>query len=164
MNDPHDDPDFDPDRLVGCAYWRCGDIFERRTANHVFCRKACRSRQRKWERAQARKRRRTEAKQRSKLMLVVVALLAVAACSSSESPETAPVTEPEASTAPTVNPDASGPPDIVASDVVPTVEEFLEIGLTRDQAECFIAEIDPEGTGRVGSAELFTQAFAACLG
>ena len=49
------DEAFDPDRLVGCAYWRCDEIFERRTANHVFCRKACRSRQRKWERAQARK-------------------------------------------------------------------------------------------------------------
>jgi len=56
------DDDVDPDRLVGCAYWRCGDIFEQRTANHQFCRKACRSRQRKWERAQRRKEARAEAR------------------------------------------------------------------------------------------------------
>ena len=49
------DEGFDPDQLSACAYWRCGDIFEARSANHIFCRKACRSRQRKWERAQARK-------------------------------------------------------------------------------------------------------------
>ena len=48
---------FDPDRLRGCAYWRCGDLFEPRTSNQIFCRKACRSRQRKWERAQERRRR-----------------------------------------------------------------------------------------------------------
>ncbi len=48
--------DPDPDRLVGCAYWRCDEIFEQRTSNHQFCRKACRSRQHKWERSQARTR------------------------------------------------------------------------------------------------------------
>jgi hypothetical protein len=53
---PDDFPDdLNPDRLLGCAYWRCEQIFEARTANQQFCRKACRSRQRKWERAQARK-------------------------------------------------------------------------------------------------------------
>ena len=54
-----DDVDFDvdPDRIVGCAYWRCGELFERRSANHQYCRKACRSRQRKWERAQRRRQR-----------------------------------------------------------------------------------------------------------
>lgn len=52
-----EDEDLDPDRLVGCAYWRCDDIFEQRTSNHQFCRKACRSRQRKWERSQLRKER-----------------------------------------------------------------------------------------------------------
>ena len=51
------EPGFDPDNLVACAYWRCEEIFERRNHNHVFCRTACRSRQRKWERAQERKRR-----------------------------------------------------------------------------------------------------------
>jgi len=56
------DADFDPDRLSGCAYWRCDEIFERRSANHRYCRKACRSRQHKWERAQERKRVRTERK------------------------------------------------------------------------------------------------------
>lgn len=49
---------FDPDRLAVCAYWRCGELFERRSANHRYCRKACRSRQNKWQRAQARKTRR----------------------------------------------------------------------------------------------------------
>lgn len=53
-----DDGDVDPDRIVGCAYWRCGELFEQKTVNHQFCRKACRSRQRKWERAQARRARR----------------------------------------------------------------------------------------------------------
>lgn len=58
-----DDEDFDdfppdPEQLAECAYWRCGELFERRTTNHQFCRKACRSRQRKWERAQARRARR----------------------------------------------------------------------------------------------------------
>ena len=51
-----DHEDFDPERLRGCAYWRCDEIFEARTINQIFCRKACRSRQRKWERAQERKR------------------------------------------------------------------------------------------------------------
>ena len=65
-DDPFDeferDPDLDPDRLVGCEYWRCDEIFEQRTANHRFCRKACRSRHHKWERAQARKQARAEQK------------------------------------------------------------------------------------------------------
>jgi len=53
-----EEPDLD--RLAACEYWRCGELYERRTANQIFCRKACRSRQRKWERAQERKRRRKE--------------------------------------------------------------------------------------------------------
>jgi len=56
------DDNFNPDSLTGCAYWRCEQIFEARTANHQFCRKACRSRQRKWERSQARKARKAAAK------------------------------------------------------------------------------------------------------
>lgn len=64
----HDDdvtePDVDPERLAGCAYWRCGALFEQRSANQRFCRKACRSRQGKWQRAQARRVARDEAKQR----------------------------------------------------------------------------------------------------
>ena len=56
---PFDDEEApDPDRLRECEYWRCGELFEMRTANQIFCRKACRSRQRKWERAQARRARR----------------------------------------------------------------------------------------------------------
>ncbi|MGI9600448.1 MAG: hypothetical protein ACR2QE_01080 [Acidimicrobiales bacterium] len=53
-DDPADD-DFDPERLAECRYWRCGELFERRSTNHRFCRKACRSRQKKWERAQERR-------------------------------------------------------------------------------------------------------------
>lgn len=53
---------FDPDRLVGCAYWRCDEIFEQRSSNHQFCRKACRSRQRKWERSQVRKQAKADAR------------------------------------------------------------------------------------------------------
>jgi hypothetical protein len=48
--------DVDPERLAECRYWRCQELFERRTANHRFCRKACRSRQKKWERSVERKR------------------------------------------------------------------------------------------------------------
>mgnify|MGYP001554475212 FL=1 len=59
------DDDVDPDRLTACAYWRCGQLFERRSVNHVFCRKACRSRQRKWERARERGAARAAAKRRS---------------------------------------------------------------------------------------------------
>ena len=67
MNDDADESEgFDPDRLVGCAYWRCDEIFEQRTFNHQFCRKACRSRQRKWERAQERKRIRDERKREAR--------------------------------------------------------------------------------------------------
>ena len=51
------DDDFDPERLAECQYWRCQELFERRTSNQIFCRKACRSRQRKWERAQERRQR-----------------------------------------------------------------------------------------------------------
>jgi hypothetical protein len=53
---------FDPDRLAGCAYWRCDEIFEQRTSNHQFCRKACRSRHHKWARAQVRKQAKADAK------------------------------------------------------------------------------------------------------
>lgn len=56
------DEDFDPDRLVGCAYWRCDEIFEQRTSNHQYCRKACRSRHHKWTRAQARKQAKIDAR------------------------------------------------------------------------------------------------------
>ncbi|MDW3177158.1 MAG: hypothetical protein R8J94_07220 [Acidimicrobiia bacterium] len=49
------DEDLNPDRLQVCDYWRCGELFEMKTSNHQFCRKACRSRQRKWERSQVRK-------------------------------------------------------------------------------------------------------------
>lgn len=54
---PDDFEDLDPERLRECDYWRCGELFEAKTANQIFCRKACRSRQRKWERAQERKER-----------------------------------------------------------------------------------------------------------
>lgn len=49
------DADFDPERLAVCAYWRCGVLFERRSANQRYCRKACRSRDGKWQRAQERR-------------------------------------------------------------------------------------------------------------
>ncbi|HSP04885.1 MAG TPA: hypothetical protein VLR27_15350 [Acidimicrobiales bacterium] len=58
------DADVDPERLAVCAYWRCGVLFERRSINQRFCRKACRSRQGKWQRAQERRAAREEAKQR----------------------------------------------------------------------------------------------------
>lgn len=56
------DDDLDPDKLHVCSYWRCDLMFEARTANHQFCRKACRSRQRKWERSVERKERKRAAK------------------------------------------------------------------------------------------------------
>ena len=55
-----EDEDFDPERLASCAYWRCGELFEMRNAHHRYCRKACRSRQKKWQRAQARRRNRMD--------------------------------------------------------------------------------------------------------
>jgi hypothetical protein len=58
------DDDVDPEQLRECQYWRCGELFEARSANNIFCRKACRSRQRKWERAQARKQAKAAAKRR----------------------------------------------------------------------------------------------------
>ena len=54
-DEPPADEDVDPERLAVCAYWRCGELFERRSASHRYCRKACRSRDRKWQRAQARR-------------------------------------------------------------------------------------------------------------
>lgn len=57
-----DDPDFNPDKLYECEYWRCGQLFEQKTSNHRYCRKACRSRQNKWQRAQDRKARKAAAK------------------------------------------------------------------------------------------------------
>lgn len=60
---PEDLPDdFDPERLAECRYWRCGQLFEQRSANHIYCRKACRSRQNKWQRAQDRRAGRAAAK------------------------------------------------------------------------------------------------------
>jgi len=55
-----EDEDFDPDKIVGCAYWRCGELFEAKTSNQIYCRKACRSRQNKWQRAQDRRARRSK--------------------------------------------------------------------------------------------------------
>jgi hypothetical protein len=49
FDDLEDDPD--PDRIIACAYWRCGELFEMKTSNQIYCRKACRSRQNKWLRA-----------------------------------------------------------------------------------------------------------------
>ena len=57
--DLEEDSDFDPDRLAVCSYWRCQELFERRTPNQRYCRKACRSRQNKWQRAQDRRARRS---------------------------------------------------------------------------------------------------------
>lgn len=58
---PEDWDEPDPDKLRECAYWRCGDLFEIKTSNQIFCRKACRSRQRKWERSVERKERKAAA-------------------------------------------------------------------------------------------------------
>lgn len=60
------DPDeVDPERLRECAYWRCGELFEARSVQHRFCRKACRSRQHKWQRAQDRRLRRATSANRT---------------------------------------------------------------------------------------------------
>lgn len=56
------DDDVDPEKLQVCGYWRCGQLFEAKSANHQFCRKACRSRQRKWERSVERKERKLAAR------------------------------------------------------------------------------------------------------
>lgn len=50
----------------------------------------------------------------------------------------------------------------VVSDAVPSVQELLDIGLTEEQAECFITTIDPDETGRVQNAELFVEALSTC--
>ena len=63
-DDDENEAEVDPERLAVCAYWRCGMLFEQRSANQRFCRKACRSRQGKWQRAQERRAVREEAKQR----------------------------------------------------------------------------------------------------
>jgi hypothetical protein len=62
-DDDVSEADFDPERLAACAYWRCGVLFEQRSANQRFCRKACRSRQAKWVRAQERRAARERRKQ-----------------------------------------------------------------------------------------------------
>ena len=63
LPDDFDDDEVDPEKLQVCGYWRCGLLFETRSMNHQFCRKACRSRQRKWERSVERKARKLEARQ-----------------------------------------------------------------------------------------------------
>ncbi len=57
--------DVNPDKLAECRYWRCGELFERRSTNHRYCRKACRSRDKKWRRSVERKNARAE-RQRAK--------------------------------------------------------------------------------------------------
>ncbi len=52
--DPAAEDNFNPDRIIACAYWRCGELFEMKTSNQIYCRKACRSRQNKWQRSQDR--------------------------------------------------------------------------------------------------------------
>jgi hypothetical protein len=66
FDDDEEDADFDPERLSSCAYWRCGELFEMRGTHHRYCRKACRSRQKKWERAQQRRLEREQAKSRAR--------------------------------------------------------------------------------------------------
>ena len=166
MSPPDDDDPFeepvDPDRLMGCAYWRCGDIFERRTANQQFCRKACRSRQRKWERAQERKRIREARKLR--LFALGLALALLSGCSGNSDGST----PPDASTEPTVSPAAPVPAEatsgVVASSQVPTIEEFEAQGIGRADAQCFIDEVDPDGNGIIDDDELILIAFATCIG
>lgn len=79
----------------------------------------------------------------------------------------APTTVPTPSPVPTLLPPSPTPvppqPTVpVVSDAVPSVQELLDIGLTQTQAECFIATIDPDETGRVQSAELFVEALSTC--
>lgn len=66
LPDDYEDDDVDPEKLRECEYWRCGELFETKTSNQIFCRKACRSRQRKWERSVERKERKRLAKQERK--------------------------------------------------------------------------------------------------
>gem|GEM_PF-6667758 len=54
------------------------------------------------------------------------------------------------------------PTSPVVSDEVPSMQELRDTGLSEEQAECFITTIDPNGTGRVTSADLFMEALGKC--
>lgn len=98
---------------------------------------------------------------RAPLFALMSALFAMCAIGCSSDPASAPdsVENPSAAVAPTFPPANN----IEVSDAVPTLEELNEMGIGDQSAECFIATIDPDGTGRVASAELFLEAWAACL-
>ena len=90
------------------------------------------------------------------LVAATACLLALATACSSE-PAASPAPTPTAAPAPRAT------SNIVVSDAVPSLEELRDLGLSESAAKCFIATIDPEGTGRVSSADLFLEAWANCL-
>lgn len=106
------------------------------------------------------------------LVAFVIALTTAAtACSGSEPAQ--PVEDPDAvptaaSVDPAIAPAGSAPPSEptppLFSNVVPSVDELLEIGLTRDEAECFIEQLDPDGTGVFTDADRFGVALGVCFG
>jgi len=89
---------------------------------------------------------------RRRAILGIPLLFAVAACSSGSGATNEPAPTPQPS--PTVA--------VTVSDAVPSLERLEGMGLSPDQAKCFTETIDPEGTGRVQSAELFMEAFSTC--
>lgn len=93
-------------------------------------------------------------------------MLLSAACSSDPAVEPAEPSRPTTTAAPAVSetPAPADPPNnITVSDAVPTLEELRNMGIADQAAECFINTIDPDGTGTVQSADLFIEAFGACL-
>jgi len=105
--------------------------------------------------------------------LACAAVLALAGCGGAADdgdvgiPVTAtvePASEIEATVEPAPATSVATNGAIPRSDAVPSIEELLETGLSESQAVCFRETIDPDGTGRVASAELFGQAFGECLG
>jgi PBP1b-binding outer membrane lipoprotein LpoB len=112
----------------------------------------------------------------SRFGAVVLAVLLVAACSSGSSgpadtvdPAVEATTEPTtaATTEPTTEPLGETPNrslnSLRATDAVPTLDQLSEMGVGDEVAACFVATIDPDGTGRVANVDLFVEAIATCL-
>ena len=97
-------------------------------------------------------------------LAIAVAVLSgvVAGCGSDAVDESRPAGPIQDSPTAAASPGPTRAPGIVTSDAVPSLDELRALGLGDAAAQCFISTIDPQGTGRVASADLFLEAFATC--
>ena len=88
---------------------------------------------------------------RRRLITATAAAVVLASACSGSATSTAPPPAPRPTSS------------VRVSNEVPTVQELMDTGLSQEQAECFIRTMDPNDTGVITDASLFTQAFGECV-